>query len=100
MLSAKAQELVSRYSLELLLSDSGADSIVYRRLWPDAPYVDAKTVLVGEVAAANRCRAVLSRGVGLCTVVGTAVRPRRGRAARHLAARPGAAGHARPRVQT
>jgi hypothetical protein len=41
-----------------------------RRLWIDDPYVDAKGNLVHVVAAANRCRSVLSSGLGLVTVAG------------------------------
>lgn len=76
-LSAKAQDLISRYSLELLL-DRGADaggqrrasSVTYRRMWLDAPYVNAKANLVNEVAAVNRSRCVLDPRLGLCTLVG------------------------------
>lgn len=74
-LSAKAQELISRHSLERLLtttgegaSDDGQPSA--RRLWIDPPYVFAKSMLVAAVADANRCRSVLSEGLGCCTIVG------------------------------
>ena len=74
-LSAKAQELISRYALERLLAShddtGGADpGVVARRLWLDAPYVMAKAMLVSEVALANRCRAVASEKLGFCTVIG------------------------------
>lgn len=75
--SAKAQELISKHSLEQLLqhqADRTADahpSTTYRRLWLDAPYVDAKANLVAEIAAANRCRAVYAQQLGYCTVIGT-----------------------------
>ena len=74
-LSAKAQELISRYSLEQLLhlgNEHGGDrSTTYRRVWLDAPYVDAKATLVDEVAGANRCRSVYDARLGVCTVVGS-----------------------------
>jgi hypothetical protein len=76
-LSAKAQELISKHSLEQLLqheTDRAIDarpSTTYRRLWLDAPYVDAKASLVDEIAAANRCRAVYAQRLGYCTVIGS-----------------------------
>jgi hypothetical protein len=72
-LSAKAQELMSRYALERALVDADADDtepVTARRLWLDAPYVDAKSVLVNAVASANRCRAVFSKQLGFVTVLG------------------------------
>ena len=75
-LSAKAQELISKHSLEQLLqhqADRATDaqpSTTYRRLWLDAPYVDAKASLVHEIATANRCRAVYAHHLGYCTVIG------------------------------
>jgi hypothetical protein len=72
-LSAKAQELMSRYSLHqaVLDHDLGRDPVVSgRRLWIDAPYTDAKTLLVQAVAVANRARAVWSRDPGFVTVIG------------------------------
>jgi hypothetical protein len=76
-LSAKAQELISKHSLEQLLQHEAGratdarPSTTYRRLWLDAPYVDAKANLVDEIAAANRCRAVYAQRLGYCTVVGS-----------------------------
>ena len=75
-LSAKAQELISRHALERLLAESDgprtADSAapVARRIWIDPPYVFAKAMLVGAVADANRCRSVVSEGLGFCTILG------------------------------
>lgn len=75
-LTAKAQELVTRYALQRLLDrvDEGerrtADRIGARRIWIDAPYVEAKASLLAAVATANRCRAVLSVDLGFLTVVG------------------------------
>jgi hypothetical protein len=76
-LSAKAQELMSRYSLERVVVDSvpGSDPhpAAARRLWLDNPYVAAKALLVGAVAEANRCRTVLSEKLGFTTVLGDEV---------------------------
>ncbi|MGH3721427.1 MAG: DUF2786 domain-containing protein [Pseudonocardiaceae bacterium] len=78
-LSAKAQELMSRYSLERIVIDSagsaGSDPhpATARRMWLDNPYVAAKALLVGAVAEANRCRTVLSEKLGFTTVLGDEV---------------------------
>lgn len=73
-LSAKAQELISRYALERLLEQeaggAGTHAPGARRVWLEAPYVGAKAQLVHEVAKANTCRAVLSDPPGAMTVVG------------------------------
>jgi hypothetical protein len=78
-LSAKAQELMTRYSLERIVAQS-ADSAgsqprpaAARRMWLDSPYVAAKALLVGAVAKANRCRSVLSEKLGFTTVLGDEV---------------------------
>lgn len=75
-LTAKAQELITRYALDHLLaratrSDRGASPVV-RRIWLDAPYVLPKAMLVHEVAGANRCQSACSESLGFCTVVGDA----------------------------
>lgn len=75
-LTAKAQELITRYALDHLLaratrSDHGASPVV-RRIWLDAPYVLPKAMLVNEVAGANRCQSACSESLGFCTVVGDA----------------------------
>ncbi|CAN5204584.1 DUF2786 domain-containing protein [soil metagenome] len=79
-LSAKAQQLISRYALERLIDDAasgatgatGADIAgpTARRVWLEPPYVGAKAQLVHVVALANACRAVYSDPPGVCTVVG------------------------------
>ena len=72
-LSAKAQELMSRYSLHhaVLEHDRGqAPTASGRRLWMDAPYPGAKVLLVQAVAAANRCRTVWRENPGFVTVIG------------------------------
>ncbi|MFJ1763634.1 DUF2786 domain-containing protein [Amycolatopsis sp. NPDC088138] len=70
-LSAKAQELMTRYALDRVLVESTAPDVpASRRLWLDTPYLDAKSLLVHVVATANRCRAVFDARWGFVTVVG------------------------------
>lgn len=72
-LSAKAQELMARHSVDRAVVDShggeGAEPLG-RRIGVEAPYIDAKVLLLSEVASANRCRSVWSRGLCFCTVFG------------------------------
>lgn len=73
-LSAKAQELMSRYSLReaVIGHDRGrAPDAAARRMWIDNPYAGAKAALVQAVATANRCRAVWAKDLGFVTVVGS-----------------------------
>ncbi|MCH1867602.1 DUF2786 domain-containing protein [Nocardioides sp. CFH 31398] len=77
LLSAKAQELVARYALDGLLEEAGRQDGTgprpqVRRLWLDAPYVEAKAALVSAVASANRCRTAVAAPLGFCLVVGDA----------------------------
>jgi hypothetical protein len=73
-LSAKAQELISRYALDrLTLTEPGArddHQVTTVRLWIDPPYLRAKAMLIGAVARANRCRSVASLELGFSTIVG------------------------------
>jgi hypothetical protein len=73
-LSAKAQELIATYALDRYAAqlDAPADdpSMTVRRLWIDAPYVEAKALLVDAVAVANHCQSVLSTSFGFVTLVG------------------------------
>jgi hypothetical protein len=70
-LSAKAQELMSRYSFEQALVDAGRRGQgSARRFWLDEPYLSAKSSLVSAVASANRCRAVAYEKLGFLAVVG------------------------------
>ncbi|MEV5599236.1 DUF2786 domain-containing protein [Streptomyces sp. NPDC052496] len=80
-LSAKAQELMARHSIDAALLDAagagtGATS---PRLSPspsairigiEGPYEQAKALLLDAVAAANRCQAVWSGDVGFSTLIG------------------------------
>lgn len=72
-LSAKAQELMSRYSLHHAIRDheqGRAAEATARRIWIDSPYVIAKATLVQSVATANRCRMVCTEKLGFVAVIG------------------------------
>ncbi|MGY0017696.1 DUF2786 domain-containing protein [Streptomyces sp. YJ-C3] len=72
-LSAKAQELMARHSVDeaLLAARTHAkDAPAACRIGVDAPYETAKAVLLDAVAGANRCRAVWNSAFGFSTVVG------------------------------
>ncbi|WP_410571723.1 DUF2786 domain-containing protein [Amycolatopsis sp. cmx-4-61] len=69
-LSAKAQELMTRYAFDRVLVEAAPDMPSSRRIWLDTPYTDAKSLLVHVVAQANRCRAVFDSRWDFVTVVG------------------------------
>ena len=72
-LSARAQELMAKYSIDQALLAAGEgrkDAPSGRRIAVDNPYEAPKTSLLQAVATANRCRVVWSKDVGLATVVG------------------------------
>lgn len=71
-LSAKAQHLMARYSVDeaLLAGTAPGDGPGARRVGVDRPYEAPKALLLDAVAAANRCRAVWSAEFGFSTVVG------------------------------
>jgi hypothetical protein len=72
-LSARAQELMAKYSIDhaLLVAQAGdKEEPAGRRIAVDNPYEGPKTTLLNTVAEANRCRAIWSQDVGLVTVVG------------------------------
>ncbi|QEV19389.1 DUF2786 domain-containing protein [Streptomyces alboniger] len=72
-LTAKAQELMARHSLDeaLLAARTHAkDAPGACRVGVDAPYETAKAILLDSVATANRCRAVWNEAFGFSTVVG------------------------------
>lgn len=72
-LSAKAQELMSRYSLQHAIRDheqGRAAEATARRIWIDSPYVSAKAALVQSVATANRCQMVCAEKLGFVAVIG------------------------------
>ncbi len=73
-LTAKAQELMTRHAIDAALvhgrstpGDAGPTPI---RIPIDAPYVDAKSLLLQTVAEAGRCRTALHPRLGLSSVVG------------------------------
>lgn len=74
-LSAKAQELMSRLSIDVfalqMTAGPAASAVRQRRIWLDAPYVLAKAQLADSVARANRCRLVVTTALGFATVFGS-----------------------------
>jgi Protein of unknown function (DUF2786) len=71
--TAKAQELITRYSLdEALLEARAGDNVapLARRVGVDHPYEGEKAALLDAVAGANRCYAVWSPELGFATVFG------------------------------
>ncbi|QOV36548.1 DUF2786 domain-containing protein [Streptomyces ferrugineus] len=73
-LSAKAQELMARHSIDEALLASRApvaeDAPGACRIGVEPPYEQAKAVLLDAVATANHCRAVWNEPCGFSTVVG------------------------------
>jgi hypothetical protein len=72
-LSAKAQELMARHAIDSAMVGAGAGAAAGPagvRVPVDDPYAGAKSILLSEVAAANRCRAVWSKGFGFSTLFG------------------------------
>jgi hypothetical protein len=76
-LSAKAQQLMARYAIDRALLDATAGlgdgdggGVSGRRVLVDDPYARQKSLLVGAVAGANRCKAVWSPDLGWSTVFG------------------------------
>jgi hypothetical protein len=72
-LTAKAQELMARHSLDealLAARTHRPDAPAACRIGVDAPYETAKAILLDAVASANRCRAVWNSAFGFSTIVG------------------------------
>lgn len=72
-LTAKAQELMARHALDRAVLDAAEGNESEPAAWRigvDDPYAGAKSMLVDQVARANRCRAVWSKGLGFSTVFG------------------------------
>jgi hypothetical protein len=74
-LSAKAQELMSRYAIDAAMLAGGgagwtAAEVVARRMHLADPHAEAKAALVQAVAGANGVRVVLVPAFGIVTVVG------------------------------
>ncbi|MFF9338897.1 DUF2786 domain-containing protein [Streptomyces sp. NPDC014773] len=72
-LTAKAQELMARHSLDEAGLAAGAPSPQTPgaiRIGVEPPYEQAKAILLDAVAGANHCRAVWNEAYGFSTVVG------------------------------
>jgi hypothetical protein len=72
-LSAKAQELMTKYAIDRALLDAqrtDPDLPAARRVWLETPYTDAKALLVDMVTRANRARAIFVADWGFVTIVG------------------------------
>lgn len=69
-LSAKAQELMARHSIDEAMVGGVDDGPAGVRVAIDDPYAGAKSVLLAVVASANRCRSVWSKHLGFSTVFG------------------------------
>jgi len=74
-LTAKAQELMTRHAVDAAALHAGDDTDgelapVAIRIPIDAPYTDAKSLLLQTVALASRCRSVHDPDLDLSTVVG------------------------------
>lgn len=72
--TAKAQELMARHRIDRAMVEhdrrAPRSAAIGRRMGVDDPYAEAKALMLGEVAAANGCHAVWSRGLGFSTVFG------------------------------
>lgn len=70
-LTAKAQDLITRHALDELHLDSDQRTEVRSRRIPlDAPYASAKSILLAQIASANRCRSVQCRFTETAIVIG------------------------------
>ena len=74
-LNAKAQELMTRHSIDhaLLAAGAGAgrgEEPATRRILIHDPYAKGKTALLGQVARTNRCQSIWYAEAGFCAVVG------------------------------
>jgi hypothetical protein len=75
-LTAKAQELMARHRIDRAVLEHDLQgprlAPIGRRISVDDPYAEAKALMLGEIAAANGCQAVWSKGLGFTTVFGFA----------------------------
>jgi hypothetical protein len=74
-LTAKAQELMTRYRVDRALLDNEQrgphrPEPVSRRILIDSPYADAKATLLSTVGDPNGCRTVWAKPFRHCTVIG------------------------------
>lgn len=75
--TAKAQELMTRHAIDQAALGEGnpgdrGEAPVAARVFVDAPYADAKSLLLQIIAGESRCRSVFHSRVDLSTVVGFA----------------------------
>jgi hypothetical protein len=68
--TAKAQELMARHAIDAALLDGGGVRPLGRRVPIDDPYAAAKSLLLDNVANANRCRSIYSTDLAIGTVLG------------------------------
>ncbi|HSH23532.1 MAG TPA: DUF2786 domain-containing protein [Acidimicrobiales bacterium] len=70
--TAKAQELMAHHAVDRAMLDGArpAAGPEGRRIGVDDPYARAKSLLLAQVAAANRCRAVWTPDLGFSTIFG------------------------------
>lgn len=71
-LTAKAQELISRHSIDVALLASEVDVPGGSRVYLEAPYTKPKFLLLAGIAEANRCQAVFNSGTNTATLIGFA----------------------------
>jgi hypothetical protein len=69
-LTAKAQELMSRYAIDAAMVADPGDEPIGSRIAVEDPYAGSRALLLQVVAEANRCRAVWSSFLGASTVIG------------------------------
>ncbi len=72
---AKAQELMTRHCIDRTMVDvdaagGGPSRVEAYRVWLEDPYLEANSYLLANVANANRCRAIVSMGLGFSTLIG------------------------------
>lgn len=72
-LTAKAQELMTRYSIDSLLLTEGTVDVISRRLHIDNPHAPAKAQLLHVVSTVNRVKTIWDPGFSIATLVGTPV---------------------------
>lgn len=72
--TAKAQELMTRYAIDRALVEGAACTreVTAIRVPIDAPYADAKSLLLQCVAQTGRCRSVFLTSVAMSTLIGEA----------------------------
>lgn len=72
--TAKAQELIARHAIDQAMLEAGAETpslgTAGRRVLIDDPYAKPKSLLLGQVVAANRCTSVWHPDLSLSTMFG------------------------------